>query len=69
MRWWGCVIEGYLISLEGLRVWGSGCGSGGCRGDGDREQCVGLAKKANFSILHFGGEVHACDGRVPSFQL
>ena len=34
MRWWGCVIEGYLIRLEGLRVRGSGCGGRG-RGDGE----------------------------------
>ena len=69
MRWWRCVIEGYLIRLEGLRVWGSGCGSGGCRGDGDGEQCVGLAEKTKFSILQCGGEVHARDGGVPLFQL
>lgn len=31
------MIEGYLIRLEGLRVWGSGCGSGGCRRCGDGE--------------------------------
>ena len=42
------MIEGYLIRLEGLRVWSSGCGSGGC---GDGEQSVGLAKKPNFSMF------------------
>ena len=31
------MIEGYLIRLEGLRVWGSGCGGRGFRGDGDGE--------------------------------
>lgn len=40
------MIEGYLVRLKGLRVWGSGRGSRGFRRDGDGEQCVGLAKKA-----------------------
>ena len=69
MRWRGCVIEGHLVRLEGLRVWGTGCGSRGFRRYGDGKQCVGLAEEAKFSILQLGGLVHACDGRVPSFQL
>ena len=69
MRRRGCVIEGHLVRLEGLRVWGSGCGNRGFRRDDDGKQCVGLAKAANFSILQLGGQVHACGGRVPSFQL
>ena len=69
MRRRGCVIEGHLVRLEGLRVWGTGCGSGGFRRNGDGKQSVGLAEEANFSILQLGGLVHARDGRVPSFQL